>query len=135
MQESVIWTDSISVLNYIKNMVMYSHTFLANSVTTLTEATKLFQLQYVCSKENPVDGASGRVRAGDFIQDSRKIGGPKFFCVDQRRTDMVETVTDKDDMKAKKAAMVNLSNDSSPDATSHHITHFLDWSELKVAVA
>lgn len=37
-------------------------------------------------------------------------------------------------MKAKKAAMVSLSNDSSPDATSHHITHFSDWRELKVAV-
>lgn len=48
---------------------------------------------------------------------------------------MVETVIDTDDTKAKKAAMVNLSNDSSPDATSHHITHFSDWRKLKVAVA
>lgn len=39
LQESVFWTDITSVLKYIKNEDKRFHTFVANSVTTIREAT------------------------------------------------------------------------------------------------
>lgn len=39
LQESVFWTDSTSVLKHIKNEDKRFHTFVANRVTTIREAT------------------------------------------------------------------------------------------------
>ncbi len=79
LKESVFWTDSTSVLKYIWNKDKRFHTFVANRVTTIREATIPSQWRYVNSKENPADDASRGVRAGDFLQDRRWTEGPKFL--------------------------------------------------------
>lgn len=41
LQESDFWTDSTSVLKYIKNEDTHFHTFVANRVSTIREVTTL----------------------------------------------------------------------------------------------
>ncbi len=54
LQESVFWTDSTSVLKYVMNEDKRFHTFVANRVSIIREATKTSQWRYVGTKENPL---------------------------------------------------------------------------------
>lgn len=68
LQEYVFWTDSTSVLKYMKKDKCF-HTFVANRVLAIRGATTASQWRYVGSKENPADDGSRGF--GDFIQDNR----------------------------------------------------------------
>ncbi|XDV39580.1 hypothetical protein PO909_008806 [Leuciscus waleckii] len=104
LQQSIFWTDSTSVLNYIKNEDKRFHTFVANRVSTIRGATETSQWRYISSKENPADEASRGVRVGDFIHGRRWIEGPGFLCKPESNwtTNMVETVIEPDDQEVKK---------------------------------
>ncbi len=68
LQELVFWTDSTSVLKYVMNEDKRFHTFVANRVSIIREATKTSPWLYVGTKENPADDASRGRRSGDFIK-------------------------------------------------------------------
>lgn len=138
LQQSIFWTDSTSVLKYIKNEDKRFHTFVANRVSTIRGATKTSQWRYISSKENPADEASRGVRVGDFIHGRRWIEGPSFLSEPEANwtTNVVETIIEPDDQEVKKEVTVNVvSVDGSHDATNRLLTYFSSWSKLKVAVA
>ena len=58
LEPSVFWTDSTSVLKYIKNDTSRFHTFVANRVATIRAASQLEQWRYTNSSLNPADCAS-----------------------------------------------------------------------------
>lgn len=96
LQESVFWTDSTSVLLYVKNEGKCFHMFVANRIALIRDATSASQWRYVGSKENSADIASRGVKTAEFIQDRRWIEGPKFLYRKQEQwpvnmTDMEET--------------------------------------------
>lgn len=138
LQESVFWTDSMSVLKYIKNEDKRFHTFVANRVSTIREASKPSQWRYISSKENPADDASRGLRIGDFIGNSRWIGGPGFLCKPEEDwpDTVVDSVIEANDSEVKREVAVNVVNVSdSSTGTNRLIAHFSDWRRLKVAVA
>ncbi|XP_048735788.2 uncharacterized protein LOC125651252 [Ostrea edulis] len=78
------WTDSMTVLKYIANTRARFHTFIANRLTVIREATKLNQRYYVGSKENPADCASrGIGRIDKFLSHTLWFNGPEFLWRDQ----------------------------------------------------
>lgn len=138
LQESVFWTDSTSVLKYIRNEDKRFHTFVANRISAIRGATKAVQWRYVSSKENPADVASRGIRVGEFIQSSSWMKGPSFLCRPEEEwpADEVETVIALDDLEVKREAMVNVIDvEGSPDATGRLMAYFSDWMKLKVSVA
>ena len=58
LMESVFWTDSTTVLKYIKDDALRFKTFVANLVFFIREATTLSQWKYVNTSQNPADQAS-----------------------------------------------------------------------------
>ena len=54
----VFWTDSTAVLKYIANVSAHFHTFIANRVQVIHEASEPSQWRYVETKLNPADDAS-----------------------------------------------------------------------------
>ena len=60
--ESVFWSDSMSVLRYVKNESTRFHTFVANRVAVLQEGSSPDQWRYVEGVANPGDCASTAFR-------------------------------------------------------------------------
>ena len=71
--EVYMWTDSTTVLKYIKNDNMRYKTFVANRVTILRDGTEKCQWRYVSSKLNPAYDCS-RARQSD-----RWLASPEFL--------------------------------------------------------
>lgn len=70
-EHSVFWTDSTSVLKYIKNEDRRFHTFMANRTSTIREASEPWQWRHVGSKDNPADDASRGLKVASFLTTSR----------------------------------------------------------------
>ncbi|XP_069129179.1 uncharacterized protein [Argopecten irradians] len=79
INETFYWTDSTSVLRYIANKNARFHTFVANRVSVIREATEENQWRYVNTKENPADCASRGLSIGKFRQNLQWINGPDFL--------------------------------------------------------
>ncbi len=79
LEDSVFWTVSTTVLNYIKNEDKRFHTFVANRVSYIRDATQPQQWRYVPTKENPADDASRGLKVEYFLSNKRWIDGPSFL--------------------------------------------------------
>ncbi|XP_042883955.1 uncharacterized protein LOC122260648 [Penaeus japonicus] len=58
LRESTFWTDSMIVIQYIKNKSKRFKTFVANCVSYIQGSTDIKQWRYIPSKENPADDVS-----------------------------------------------------------------------------
>ena len=138
LEDSCFWTDSTSVLKYIRNEDRRFHTFVANRVTTIRDATKVSQWKYVNTKDNPADDASRGMKVEDLLTRSRWIEGPNFLWKPERYwpENIIEISIPLDDPEVKKDFMVNsVIAKELTNATDQLITYFSDWRKLKVAVA
>lgn len=59
VEDSVFWTDSTSVLKYLNNEDRRFHTFVANRISTIREASEPSQWRHVGSKDNPAECFKG----------------------------------------------------------------------------
>ncbi len=55
LYKSVFWSDSKTVLKYIRNETQRFHTFVANRISFIREAADVSQWRYVNTKHNPAD--------------------------------------------------------------------------------
>lgn len=139
LDQSVFWTDSTTILKYIrkKNEDKQFQAFVANIVSVIRDATRVSLWRYINTKNNPANYASRGMKVETPLNDDRWIAGPKFLC-DQEKdwpTNFTETKID-DDLEVKKEAVVNVTIvQDSPTPTEQLLTYFSDWKRLKVAVA
>nr|XP_021331052.1 uncharacterized protein LOC110439398 [Danio rerio] len=71
LEDSVFWSDSTTVLNYIKNENKRFHTFVANRVSFIRDATQPQQWRYVPTKDNPAEDASLGLNVESFLNNER----------------------------------------------------------------
>lgn len=109
LEDSVIWTDSTSVLKYINNEDRRFHTFVANKISTIRETSEPSQWRHVGSKDNPADDSLRGMKVSDFLKNSRWIEGPEFLW--RHEEDWPKTVldvtVDSNDEEVKKEATAN----------------------------
>lgn len=136
LKESTFWTDSTSVLKYIKNEDKRFQTFVANRVTTIRDSSNVSQWKYVPTSQNPADDASRGLKA-ENLANQRWIEGPGFLWEPEERwpTCPVDITLPADDPEVKQKFMVNATVVDSVNATHHLITYFSDWQRLRVTVA
>lgn len=79
VEDSVFWTDSTSVLKYLNNEDRRFHTFVANRISTIREASEPSQWRHVGSKDNPADDASRGMKVSEFLNKTRWLEGPAFL--------------------------------------------------------
>lgn len=79
LSESVFWSDSTTVLQYIANTTTRFKTYVANRVSIIHALTKVEQWRYISSKLNPADAASRGMTVGCFLKSSTWISGPEFL--------------------------------------------------------
>lgn len=73
IENIVFWTDSTTVLRYIRNDKTRFHTFVANRLSIIHDGSHVDQWRYVDSALNPADDAT----RGN--QSERWLRGPEFL--------------------------------------------------------
>jgi len=138
LENSVFWTDSQTVLKYIKNEDKRFQTFVANRVSYIRERTQPQQWRYVATRENPADDASCGMQIKTFRQSKRWIEGPSFLLTseDYKPLPTEEHDIQDDDPEIKGDHKINaLILQGTSNSTNYFISYFSDWKRLKVAVA
>ncbi|XP_041371491.1 uncharacterized protein LOC121385021 [Gigantopelta aegis] len=132
------WTDSMSVIRYIANDTSRFHTFVANRVNVIREASQVHQWKYIDSKTNPADAASRGMRMDNFLKADFWFNGPGFLWKPETEwldvtpeTDAVKI--DSDDPEVKKTVNVAVVSESC-DVIDRLLCYFSDWMKLKRAV-
>ena len=77
--DSHFWSDSTSVLGYVKNERARFNIFVANRVAVIRENTSPAQWHNVPSGLNPADDASRGLDGEAILQCDRWKNGPKFL--------------------------------------------------------
>lgn len=75
----MFWTDSATVLKYIRSDTRRFHTFVANRVNAIRGMSDVLQWKHIPGKLNPADCASCGFNAEDFLKGSNWINGPMFL--------------------------------------------------------
>ncbi|KAL7058780.1 hypothetical protein AAHC03_013660 [Spirometra sp. Aus1] len=78
ISSKTMWTDSMVVLQLIRNTTSRLETFVANRISTILGLSDPSQWRYVNSETNPADVASRGV-AGDWLEKSMWLTGPVFL--------------------------------------------------------
>ncbi|CAC5381167.1 unnamed protein product [Mytilus coruscus] len=79
VQRSYFWTDSMTVLRYIKITTSRFHTFVANRLAVIHEGSNICDCRYINSKLNPADLVSRGVSAEGLLRMDQWIVPPDFL--------------------------------------------------------
>ena len=77
--DSAFWTDSTSVLRYIKNESKRFHTFVANRVAIIRDGSRPDQWRPVSGQQNPSDDLSRGLSVEALLNSDRWIKRTDFF--------------------------------------------------------
>lgn len=131
VQRIVFWTDSTTVLRYIRNEKSRFHTFVANRLAMIHDGSKVRQWRYVNSDLNPADDASRG------IQSERWLMGPEFLYKDEAEWPEEPLVMGEENLEVKefvgavRATDCTLAN----DPIRRFLQYYSSWHKLKKAVA
>ena len=75
----IYWTDSTTVLKYIRNETKRFHVFVANRVQRIRDETDPIQWRHVDSENNPADDASRGLEGNQITKQHRWVRGPHFL--------------------------------------------------------
>ena len=134
------WTDSTTVLKYLNNQKTRFHTFVANRIAVIAEATKPEQWRYVPSAQNPADDCSRGMKVQSLLKSTRWIAGPDFLqrpeCYWPRNI-INNSNMDLDDLEVKKAATSAAvqTTEEPKGSLDMLIEHYSSWYTLRRAVA
>ena len=78
-EDSHFWSDSTSVLSYVKNKKARFKTFIANRLAEIHELFEDKQWHYVPSQLNPADDASPGLDGKALLECQRWMSGPIFL--------------------------------------------------------
>ena len=133
------WTDSQTVLCYIQSHTLRFHTFVANRIATIHEASSIKQWRYVDTKNNPADDASRGFTPKEMLQNTRWIQGPAFLWQDKECWPTMPQVI-HDPLQNDKEVKGNISTCTSVVVQTitdfdKLLQHFSCWLRLKRSVA
>ncbi|KAI2646661.1 NEDD4 family-interacting protein 2 [Labeo rohita] len=135
LMKACFWTDSASVLKYIRNEDRRFQTFVANRIATIRSSSEVSQWRYVPSTLNPADDASRGTKADGFLK-QRWTESPEFLWEPEEKwpKSPLDFSVTADDPELKRNPIINATIINT-NATSQLISFFSDWQRLKVAVA
>ena len=137
VHESVFWTDSMLVLQYIENEDKRFQTFIANRVAVIHEASSPSQWHYVESATNPADDASRGLSADELVKSDRWRFGPDFLWCDEcdwpTRPHMMATIPVEE---IRKSTQIYTITSCEPTVTiDDFFKRYSSWFALKRSVA
>ena len=137
--DSVFWTDSMIVLQYICSTSRRFQTFVANRVALIHDGSDPSQWRYVKSEQNPADDASRGLTADEMLNKERWAKGPEFLWGQESQwpekpAGLPEPPVDDKEVKIK-VQVFTTSVEDSEKAFDRLLRQFSSWFRLKRAVA
>ena len=138
IRSTFYWTDSLIVLQYIKNKSRRFQTFVANRVAIIHEGSTQNEWNHVDTKLNPADHASRGLNAQDLLNNQLWSRGPEFLWKSGHQwptqhfniPDLLE-----DDVEVKKQAQsCHAKSEEKTDAVDRLINYYSCWYRLRKAV-
>ena len=133
--ESVLWSDSTSVIQMIQNQTKRFQTFVGNCLSVIHDGSSPGQWRYVDSKSNPADDVLRASTAEQLIQDKRWLNGPAFLWSSEDKWPSRITVAELSDEHPEVKQEVQTFMTSRRSALSPLIEHYSSWDRLKRGVA
>ena len=139
LTDSVFWTDSTTVLQYIKNTTKRFHTFVANRIAVIHDGSQPTQWRYVEGQSNPADDASRGLDAQQMVSDERWKQGPSFLWKDESEWPSLPEISleslnqDKEVKKDVQACTAKV--EESDDQFDKLLQSYSCWFRLRKAVA
>ena len=129
------WTDSMTVLRYLKNETTRFLTYVAHRVSFIREATNLNQWKFVPTKLNPADDASRGLSAKALIDSPTWSFRPIFLKqeADEWPEQPEEMSLSKDDPEIKKTNVMVTNEDT--NVLGKLMSKYSKWTRLKKTVA
>ncbi|XP_033109301.1 uncharacterized protein LOC117110650 [Anneissia japonica] len=95
------WTDSTSVLQYIRNESRRFHTFVANRIEKIHAVSDPSQWRYVDTKSNLADEGSRGIHACEITEDCMWLRGPEFLWKADTEWPIMPVSIDNKDLEFK----------------------------------
>ena len=134
----ILWTDSVLVLQYIRNPSRRFRTYVANRVAGIQSLTTPDQWRHVPSQLNPADDASRGLPAPELLTECRWKLGPRFLWEHEAQWPQLSTIpTHLLDSAETKRATVTLTTDTHKAETFPRRLweRYSTWTRLLRAVA
>ncbi|XP_043204840.1 uncharacterized protein LOC122372053 [Amphibalanus amphitrite] len=133
--EVYFWTDSTTVLKYIKNEKTRFHVFVANRLAVIHDGSAAGQWHYVPSESNPADLVSRGMNASFLIHSDLWRFGPSFLNGKDQEwpANPAEDAVSEADPEVKAVVMTTTCKDISP--IEKLTQYYSSWRRLVRAVA
>ena len=133
LEQTVFWSDSTSVLGYLRNEKARFKTFVANRVAFIRENTTPSQWNFVPGHLNPADDAPRGLNGEDMLKSEQWRRGPRFLWDDKEEWPCHSSYhIDENDPEVKDVPVVCASSKKqSPDILVRIMSHYSDWYKLK----
>lgn len=130
IDSTFFWTDSTSVLKYIRNDSARFHTFVANRLAVIKDGSQQNQWRYVDSNRNPADDASRGHQTDKWLR------GPKLMSGDEHMwpLERCSSVAPLDSLEIKAHVTTDMS-EAEDNPTHRLIQYFSEWHKVKKSVA
>ena len=143
IDSSEFWTDSMSVLRYIRNQTSRFHTFVANRLTVIHDGSNVENWHYVNTKLNPADLASRGLPVDKNKWTKLWIMAPDFLWSVQNHWPeypMLSVELNEDDPEVKRVKVNSVVVESKDveiemDVINKLINKHSSWFKLKKSVA
>ncbi|KAL2098438.1 hypothetical protein ACEWY4_007645 [Coilia grayii] len=138
LDESIFWSDSTTVLKYVKNENKRFKTFVANRVSTIREITRVQQWRHIDTRLNPADCASRGLKASALLYSTTWLNGLVFLRLQESEWPYSNTVPqqcDDGDVEVRKDVVIMATISKKQNPAHDFIQYHSKWSKLVRAVA
>lgn len=136
VDERIFWTDSRTVLNWIRSDPRKYKAFVAHRIGEIDELTEIDEWRWVPSKENPADDAT-RLNTFDMCYTARWFQGPEFLRQSKEQwpgqcnLKISPKTPVEEEMKQEFVGTVT----TIPEMPLPHIQRFSQWKRLRRSTA
>ena len=145
-----LWSDSMTVINYIRNKKTRFHTFVANRLKTIHAGSSTSQWKYVPGVLNPADEASRGCQTERWLKGPDFLWKPESEWPEQPQDEVKVSPSDPevkatsfiindksctDDSKNSSDAPGGVVDDASMHPVQKLTEHYSSWYKLKKATA
>ena len=139
IDETFFWTDSQTVLKYIRSEKARHPVFVANRVAIIHDGSDVNQWRYVPTRFNPADHASRGLSADDLTKKEDWLRGPEFLYQNEEFWPNEDNVRDADPdseyQEEVSVSAVAMTSGDQKNPVERLLEYHSSWSKLKRSVA
>ena len=125
----VFWSDSTTVLYWLRTPEMRHRIFVANRIVKILDVSSAFDWKYASSTANPADDGTREYSVEQMTSKPRWISGPSFLS--QRRSEWPK----QEILHAQQVKVFSFSSVKSTVSNIVDVTRFSSWNKIIRVIA